>query len=164
MDEPDAGPTALVLSVPTDGAKPVKDALKKAGWLHATLKPLVRPTSIAFPLADGAEPAVRAALGGDGVLASAAAAAESLAVSEFAAKKKPPQQGRHASSVVKKGASIAPPPRRAAPPQERSFGSGAGGRVSASVLPPAAPVRRVACPPDVTHAWLQQHVRHPTNP
>jgi hypothetical protein len=153
-----------VVTVPTRAAKPVKDALKQAGWLHASLKPQVGSASVSFPLADGAGPAVEAALGADATLRGSGAAVGFLARDGLAAKKQVPPQGR-AAAAPRAGAGGYAPARQApapcpvaAPPQERSFGSGSQQRLQTSALPPALPVRRVACAAGTSHSWLAQHV------
>jgi len=159
--------TAAVVS--SAAAKGVKDALKSAGWLDQSHKPTTLSENlIAFPLSAGSLDAVRMAVAAGEPEAMRSVEMRTLDSSCLAAKKPPPKQGG-----PPKQAGLAPPlSKPKAAPQERSFGRGRGGSGGGGngggngsgsgggggALPPAASVRRVACPPGVDAQWLQQQV------
>ena len=162
--------TAAVVS--SAAAKGVKDALKSAGWLDQSHKPTTLSEGlIAFPLSAGSLDAVRMAVAAGEPEAMRSVEVRTLDSSCLAVKKPPPKQGG-----PPKQAGLAPPlSKPKAAPQERSFGrgrggsggggsggggngDGGGGGGGGGALPPAASVRRVACPPGANAEWLQQHV------
>ena len=141
--------------VSSAAAKGVKDALKSAGWLDQSHKPTALSDGlIAFPLNAGSLDPVRMAVAAGEPEALRSVEVRTLDPSCLAAKRPPPKQGR-----PPKQAGLAPPlskPKAAS--QERSFGRGGGGGAGGCALPPAASVRRVACPPGADAQWLQRHV------
>ena len=182
VEEDGAEPGPWAVLAPSCDGKLVKDVLKAQGWLDQSLRPVASDGGrLAFPCVPASLDAVRAAVegsrtGGPSVLSSAAPLELCQLPADALPKKRAPKpaQGKPKQGASGKGGAHAnggepaaphspararsaaeqPPSAKSAKSarsaeQPRSFGGGAG---SASLLPPASAIPRLACPNEAIEA------------
>ena len=145
--------------VDSQKAKPIKDALQLHGWLDKSLRPASLPGAdgvrVAFPLLSQSFAACAAAVAaGEPAPFGTAEAVEQLSVRVF--KPKPPAKPQRPARAPAAPRRVNGP-RKSPSTQERSFGGGLRDGCGVWLLPAAAAVRQLDCPPDADWHWLREH-------